>query len=191
MWRQWRPALNADKTLGEALATMPRDPPSKVPWQIRLFENPESRFAMPGAISLYRHDCLHALLCTSFYSECEAWTIGFTMGTDDNLRPWQIRVFKWWSRTYPGAYKFDRNDRANFDVGLEYGKRSPVRFLQGFPFEQYEGTNMNELRRMLGMSWILTDSNYQNWAMRWEEKWFMYEAEIVASPPGQWEWPFH
>jgi hypothetical protein len=53
-----------------------------VPWQIWLFENPNSAIALPGAITLFNHECLHVLLDRGFSNNDEAFIIGFTIGND-------------------------------------------------------------------------------------------------------------
>ena len=129
---------------------------------------------MPGAISLERHDCLHALLCTSFYSECEAWTIGFTMGTCamPPVRKWQLWLFKAWARiAYPGTYKLDQEDSEHFDEGFERGRKCLVNDIQFFPFELFMDITLGELRERLGLDWIDEDEEYQQWATdRWDDK---------------------
>lgn len=68
-WKEWKPGRFPEKTLQEVLAAAPRVYPEKIPWQVQLLENPESKWAFPGAISLFRHDCIHALRW-GFYQFC-------------------------------------------------------------------------------------------------------------------------
>ena len=59
----WNPGLKNDAVrLGDVYDGMPKDPASAVPWYVRMLENPASPLALPGAIDLFGHDCLHALL---------------------------------------------------------------------------------------------------------------------------------
>lgn len=155
---------------------MPRDDYSKIPWQVRFLENPSSPFALPGAIDLFGHDCLHALLCTSFYSECEAWTIGFTMGTDDDLKGWHVGLLKFWSRFYPGEYRLGAEDLHHLDEGIAFGRKAArsnpkARNIAEFDFRSRLGNTMSELRAELGLHWIDCDKDYQEWAIdRWSNK---------------------
>jgi hypothetical protein len=177
-WRFWKPELNCDKTLAEVLATMPRDGADKIPWQVRLLENPDSPIAMPGSIDLFGHDCLHALLCTSFYTQCEAWTIGFTMGTCDNLKDRHIFMLKLWSRAYPGEYRLGGDDLSHLDEGIAFGRKAArhninARNINRFNFRSPEILNMtmSELRKFFGLSWIDSNKEYQEWALqRWSDK---------------------
>tara|TARA_B100001778_G_scaffold334986_1_gene350473 strand:+ start:29044 stop:29631 length:588 start_codon:yes stop_codon:yes gene_type:complete len=177
-WRYWKPELNCDKTLQEVLDTMPRDPANKIPWQVKMFENPGSPLAIPGAIDLFGHDCLHALLCTSFYTQCEAWTIGFTMGTCDGLKDWHINLLKLWSRSYPGEYRLGGDDLHHLDEGIAFGRRaarheSRCRNINQFNFRDPKilAMKMSDLREMFGLDWIDEDHEYQDWALkRWSDK---------------------
>ncbi len=179
-WRVWKPEFSPDKTLTEVLSTMPRDEPEKVPWQIKLLENPKSPLRLPGAISLFRHDCLHAMLCTSFYSECEAWTLGYTMGAAKNVSRFHVWLFKRWSAFYPGQYALTDKDLEHFDRGFEKGRESPIRDVHLIPFErpEYQEMTMGDLRKRFNLHWIDEDHEYQQWAAdRWGDKPLMEETE--------------
>ena len=55
LWHEWSPGLDHDQlTLGEVLSTLPAIAEDKIPWIIRVFENPSSWIAFPGAISQHR-----------------------------------------------------------------------------------------------------------------------------------------
>lgn len=167
-WKEWRPERFPQKTLREVLSEAPRVAPDKIPWQVRLLENPESKWAFPGAISLFRHDCIHALLCASFHPLDEAYVIGFTMGTDRRTRWWHYYLFKFLtSFFYPKYYKFKKHDLAEFSKGYKLARRSPVSNLADFPFEEYQDKTLGELRKILGISWFETEEQYKEWSKRW------------------------
>ena len=82
LWDEWSPGLDTDvMTLREVLQTMPASDATSVPEIIKKYENPESPHALPGAISLARHDCIHVLLGRGLHVQDEAFIIGATMGT--------------------------------------------------------------------------------------------------------------
>jgi hypothetical protein len=56
-------------TLRDAVASLGGYCQADVPWQIWLFENPDSPIALPGAITLFNQDCLHILLDRPGFSE--------------------------------------------------------------------------------------------------------------------------
>ena len=64
---------------------------------IRLLENPESIFPLPGKINLYNHDCLHILLALGISLFDEAFVVGFTMGSDLKTNRFHVAVFKFLS----------------------------------------------------------------------------------------------
>ena len=90
LWSEWSPGLdNDDLTLEYVLETMPGVDAVEIPLIIRLFENPSSMIAFPGAISLERHDAMHVLLGRGLMIQDEAFVIGYTMGSHKKLKDWQ------------------------------------------------------------------------------------------------------
>ena len=95
-WDEWSPGLDTDDmTIAEVLASMPAAEAGDVPEIIRKYENPESPDALPGAIHLNRHDCIHVLLGRGLHVQDEAFIIGVTMGaasdlTDADVEPPQL-----------------------------------------------------------------------------------------------------
>ena len=95
-WDEWSPGLDTDDmTIAEVLAPMPAAEAGDVPEIIRKYENPESPDALPGAIHLNRHDCIHVLLGRGLHVQDEAFIIGVTMGaasdlTDADVEPPQL-----------------------------------------------------------------------------------------------------
>lgn len=147
---------------------MPRVTPDKIPWQVRLLENPESSVAFPGAISLFRHDCIHALLCASFHPLDEAFVIGFTMGSDKRMTKRLARFFMWLTKWfYPKKYRFKKRDLFQFAKGLAFAKRSQVTNLADFRFEDYQDCTLLQLRQTLGINWLDNDQEYRQWSRRW------------------------
>ena len=52
----------------------------------------------------------------------EAFVIGFTMGTDDRIRPWEVELFKFISHfLYPRKNRFTKEQIQIFDDGFTYG----------------------------------------------------------------------
>ncbi len=56
--------LNSSLSLGKKYEVFVSDgsKPSEIPWIIKLFESPSSPLALPGAATLFQHDCMHTLL---------------------------------------------------------------------------------------------------------------------------------
>lgn len=180
-WQEWKPEFDENKKLGTVLSEMPRDPPNKIPWQVWLLENPESPISFPGSISLYRHDCIHALLCTSFYGEDEAFTVGFTMGTAEWKFGWLIKLFAWLTTWfYPGEYKWNKNQLEHFWDGFKRGQKSGMFNLNNFQFEDYENLTLKNLRKMIGIEWMDTSLSYKEWSQRWSDHKFVKKDQNAS-----------
>lgn len=123
-WYHWNPGVdNDDMRLGDVLETLPAVPPTSIPWQIRLLENPSSRFALPGAITLEDHDVVHVILGRGLKLQDEAFVIGYTMGNDSRAKEWHRRFFKVAARYfYPKPYNFKALDLMIFDLGWRLGE---------------------------------------------------------------------
>ena len=153
-WYEWNPGLhNGQCELQEVLASLPAAKAEEIPWLVRLFENPASIMAFPGAINLARHDAIHVLLGRGLRNQDEAFVIGFTMGASSRIQPWQRRCFRWIiTHLYPAPYKFSPGDLIAFDLGFAQARCLAVRDLAQFPFEQYRHSRLKDLRRWLGIN---------------------------------------
>ena len=150
-WHRWTPGFDNDTlSLGEIYDSLPGDDPGAIHLYVRLFENPDSPVAFPGAVSLERHDCIHILLGRGLLAQDEAFVIGYTMGTCRAIQSWQVWSFKQLARRlYPGIYRMRGSDVIAFDLGFNLGQGSLRQDLAEFPFERHMETPLGELRRML------------------------------------------
>lgn len=168
-WKEWKPELSSDKTLKEVLDAAPRVAPDKIPWQVRLLENPESKIAFPGAVNLLRHDCAHALLCASFHPLDEAFVIGFTMGSVKRTNFLHYHLFKWLTTWfYPKKYRFSEDDLVEFSNGFKLARNKKVCNFAIFPWEEYLDVPIKILRESSGIDWLKTQEDYERWAKRWD-----------------------
>ena len=121
-WDEWNPGLDTDDmTLREVLATMPASDASEVPEIIKKYENPESPDALPGAIHLDRHDCIHVLLGRGLHVQDEAFIIGATMGAASDINDEAIDLFIRVSTTeYPKHWRFEPEHIASFRLGVGF-----------------------------------------------------------------------
>jgi hypothetical protein len=137
-------------TLQEAVASLGGFSETDVPWQIWLFENPESPIALPGKISLFNHDCLHALLSRGISNEDEAFIIGFTMGNDRSTHWVHIIIFKLISLYfYPVKYRFTWDQMKSFDLGYRLGKLNPIKNLNSLSFPLHANKTVAHVRQLL------------------------------------------
>ncbi|HSX50097.1 MAG TPA: hypothetical protein VLF09_04030 [Cellvibrio sp.] len=153
-WHEWNPGLhNGDLMLQDVIDTLPAAKADEIPWLVRLFENPASPIAFPGAINLTRHDALHVLLGRGLRNQDEAFVIGFTMGCSSHLLAWQIYSFRWIiTHLYPAPYKFSVQDLMAFDLGFGLGRSISASDLDEFPFEKYNHSRLKDLRYWLGIN---------------------------------------
>ena len=121
-WDEWDPGLDTDTmTLAEVLATMPASDASDVPDIIRKYENPASPDALPGAIELARHDCIHVLLGRGLHVQDEAFIIGATMGAASDITEEAVDTFVRVSTTeYPPHWRFAPEHIASFRLGVGF-----------------------------------------------------------------------
>jgi len=165
----WNPGLaNANVTLGDVYRDMPRSDASQVPWVVRALENPRSPIALPGAVDLLSHDCIHALLGRGLLPQDEAFVLGFTMGTMPSCRRWHAELFKNCARRlYSGAYRFDAIDAQVFDFALEAAQASGAMPLAGVDFRRLFARSLGDLRRELKISVAALVRVYERERARW------------------------
>lgn len=153
-WVDWNPGLdNNDKTLKAVMKTMPANEQTDISKIVKLFENPASPLALPGAVNLERHDCIHAILGRGLLPQDEAFVIGFTMGTSKYISGFAEGLFKKASKyLYPKQYKFSSEHLIAFEIGLRYGKVCKAEEIYEFPFEHFLDEKLGKIRKKLGIS---------------------------------------
>ena len=102
--------------------------PGAIPFIIWLMENPMSPLCLHGSASLRDHDAVHVLLECDQSNDSEAFVIGFTMGTDDRIKSWEVKLFKFISRYfYPAENKFTKRQIQIFESGFWYGQTRHIK----------------------------------------------------------------
>lgn len=151
LWHEWNPGLDHDHlTLGEVWDSLPAVAEEKIPFVIRLFENPKSPVAFPGAIDLPSHDALHVLLGRGLMTQDEAFVIGFTMGAARDFKPWHASVFTWITRyLYRKPYQFSHQDLISFRLGLWEGRSQGAEDIHTVNFDKLRDKLLKELRAEL------------------------------------------
>ncbi|MEO1239078.1 MAG: hypothetical protein AAFW64_05340 [Pseudomonadota bacterium] len=156
-WDEWQPGLDTDDmTLAAVLATMPAANADDVPEVIKKYENPESPDALPGAITLERHDCLHVLLGRGLHVLDEAFIIGATIGAASDINNDHIETFIRVSTTeYPKHWRFEEAHIASYRLGVGYAQDNMNGFdLHLTPFENdpWQSMLVGEIRSKLGLA---------------------------------------
>jgi hypothetical protein len=166
----WRPGLgNRAVRLRDALAEMPQDPASAISWRVKLLENPRSPLALPGAIDLFGHDCIHLLLGRGELPRDEAFVVGFTMGTAA-CRPWQLRLFRWLAGAfYLPPYRLSATDLEVFDFAVDVARSSRCARLDRVDFRRWLDHPLGEIRRALGLELDVLLAACHRERQRWGE----------------------
>ena len=151
---RWVPGLfDPDpRTLGSVVSTLPANRPDEIDSLVRLVENPASPYALPGAVALDRHDCIHVLLGRGLLGADEAFVVGYTMGAaSSSIDGELLETFKLIAkRLYPRHYRMSEADLFVFDLGYQAGARSAVR-IDSLPLEQQLDVPIGTLREQAGV----------------------------------------
>lgn len=160
---RWNPGLaNDHQALGHVLRTLPGNAAAEIDPLVRLFENPASPMAFRGAITLERHDAVHVLLGRGLLGQDEAFVLGFTMGAEKDVPPWQVEAFRTVARRfYSGANQFREADMRVFDLGRAAAKAMGAQPLADFPFERHRRTPIGVLRRRLRIDTAMLRTLYR------------------------------
>lgn len=153
-WGEWYPGLETTHmTIDEVLRSLPGVEAQAVPDIVRRLENPESPFALPGAVSLPRHDILHILLGRGLLDQDEAFVIGFTMGTmGKELRTQDEGMMELaFANLYPEPYRISGVKLEAFKLGVEAGREMGMKRLAEYPLEELNDRTVGEAQRLVGI----------------------------------------
>lgn len=151
LWNIYPEALDR-QTLKQAQASLQGDPPQAIPFLVWLLENPASRLALPGAIDLYGHDCMHLILKQGFSAAHEAYVVGFTMGNSTKLRDVHRTIIRFAAHyLYPPKYRMNSDHLEIFDVGVKAGRACPTRDLCEVNFRDWDDLTLREVRSVIGL----------------------------------------
>jgi hypothetical protein len=141
-----------DCKLAVAYQKVKGDPATDIPFLMWLLENPDSKFALPGNIGLYNHDCMHLILQQGFTSDNEAYVVGFSMGNDTRTNWIHTTIIKIVSVfVYPKKYRWQRSNVAAFERGLAVGKMTEMKNLNQEMPEDWNRKTVREIRAELGL----------------------------------------
>ena len=158
----WTP--KGDKKLGTFLKEMQ---PFKlhqedVPLIIRVVENPKwfTSKLFTGAVDLFTHDCIHALLGRGLRPKDEAFVIGYTMGSGKQMARWRRNLFMFCAKyLYPEGYKFGEEERFVFNLAVVAGSKCKVD-LSTVKFHELLELRISEIRRDLQISYDIIKHCY-------------------------------
>ncbi len=125
-----------------------------VPYIIQMVENP--RFDLPGidifhgATDLETHDYIHILLGRGVLPKDEAFVIGFTMGSTDQVSTTEESLFSFFTKyLYPKNYRFTDSDLRVFRDGVKLGFVSDCEPLHKVNYRELLDCSLGEIREKL------------------------------------------
>src|SRR5262245_52969772 len=158
-WEEWHIPLSRDQiTLREAKESLANlgAKQEDIPLMIQLVENP--RFQIPGleifhgAVDLATHDSIHILLGRGLLPKDEAFVIGFTMGSTDQVTTMEENLYALFSKyLYPKVYQFKDEEIRIFKDATKLGFISNCRPLDKVTYAQYLDWKLADIRADLGL----------------------------------------
>jgi hypothetical protein len=166
--RDWFiPLSRAGMTLREANDSLNaiRMKQEDVPFLVQVVENPA--FDIPlldvfhGATRLETHDYLHIVLGRGLLPKDEAFVIGFTMGSTDQVGGTEEFLYGLFAKHfYPRAYRFTEEDMRVFKDAVRLGFVSDCQSLSLVDFARHLDQPLEEVRAALGIEVPLLRAYY-------------------------------
>ena len=165
---EWVPGLDDTETLEDAYSRMPGDGASAIPWYVRVLENPASPLALPGAIDLFGHDCIHMVLGRGTLPPDEAVVLGMTMGTSGCLAAWQRRLYAFVAGTlYQGPWRLGPDDLLLFGMAVQFATHQRIAPLAKVSWRDMKKRQLGDIRASLGIRIVELLRFYEIERMMW------------------------
>lgn len=158
-WKDWHISFSWDQiTLREAKESLAAlgAKQEEIPLMIQLVENP--RFNIPGfdffhgAVDLATHDAIHILLGRGLLPKDEAFVIGFTMGSTDQVTTMEEDLYAVFSKhLYPKVFQFKDPEIRIFKDATKLGFISDCRPLDKIDYAKYLDWKLGDIRRDIGL----------------------------------------
>jgi len=158
-YKKWHIPLSAGAVnVSDALASLKRlgAPQEDIPLIVKLLENPDYKIPgftlFHGAVDLHTHDYIHILLGRGLMPKDEAFTIGFTMGSTNEVTALEEELFCAINKHfYPKVYRFGDEEIAIFKDAVRLGKISNCRRLDQVSYSQFDDGSVAAMRQALGV----------------------------------------
>jgi hypothetical protein len=153
-WGHWYPGLDNDQIpLDDLIASLPGASDVEIPEIVRRLENPSSPVALPGAVTLRRHDVIHILLGRGLLDQDEAFVLGFTMANATKYRDadgsLMREALEHW---YPEPFRILGNKLHIFDLGVQTGRSMGIPDIAQVPIEELRSYSVGQAREELNIS---------------------------------------
>jgi len=127
-----------------------------IPLMIQLVENP--RYHIPGldffhgAVDLATHDSIHILLGRGLLPKDEAFVIGFTMGSTDQVTTLEESLYALFAKhLYPKVFQFKDEEIRIFKDATKLGFISNCRPLDKIDYSKYLDHKLSDIRHDIGL----------------------------------------
>lgn len=168
-WKDWHIPFSRDQiTLREAKENLAQlgVKPQEIPLMIQLVENP--RYHIPGfkffhgAVDLAAHDSIHILLGRGLLAKDEAFVIGFTMGSTDQVTTLEENLYAVFAKhLYPKVYQFQDEEIRIFKDATKLGFISNCRPLDQIDYTKYLDWKLGDIRADIGLEGDLILAYYR------------------------------
>jgi hypothetical protein len=139
--------------LDDLIASLPGASDVEIPEIVRRLENPSSPVALPGAVTLRRHDVIHILLGRGLLDQDEAFVLGFTMANATKYRDadgsLMREALEHW---YPEPFRILGNKLHIFDLGVQTGRSMGIPDIAQVPIEELRSYSVGQAREELNIS---------------------------------------
>ena len=159
VWKEWHIPFSQDQiTLRAAKENLSAlgAKQEEIPLMIQLVENP--RYDIPGfdffhgAVDLATHDSIHILLGRGLLPKDEAFVIGFTMGSTDQVTTMEENLYALFSKhLYPKVYQFKDEEIRIFKDATKLGFISNCRPLDKIDYAKYLDWKLRDFREDIGL----------------------------------------
>lgn len=176
-YKEWLvPVCQGDVLVKDALRSLKAlgAPQEEIPLIVKLLENPD--YQLPGftlfhgAVDLNAHDYIHILLGRGLLPKDEAFTIGFTMGSTNQVSLVEEELFCWINQYfYPQTYRFGKEEIEVFKDAVQLGRISMCQSLNEVNFNDFEHSTIKGMRTALGVEEDLLQAYYAIEAKRYPQ----------------------
>lgn len=174
---QWLvPLREGQRTLAEAYASLQAigNTAKEVPLMVQMAENPRFAFRglgyFKGRVSLLQHDYIHIVLGRGATPIDEAFVLGFTMGSTDQVSTPEAHLFGFISSVlYPPPYRFNPREVQVFKDAVALGYISDCRPLDQVDFRPMLDWALCRVRAAIGLESDLLEAYYRIEAHRYPD----------------------
>lgn len=184
--REWFIPLEDDQqTLADAYMQMKSIALAQesIPILVQLVENP--KYDLPGidifsgATDLATHDYIHILLGRGVLPKDEAFVLGFTMGSTNQVGEWEERLYGLFSKyLYPKNYRFSDEDFQVYKDAVRLGYISNCQPLNTVDYPALAQLSIKAAREKIGLEVDLLRAYFQIEARRYPQS---YESQRLLT----------